>query len=1823
MPEDNSSSFSSTPVNTSVGNDVGNDVGGTGAVGRKAQARKEVAKRLSEETGETIRQTDVRIKDGTARLNPVAQGKVDKARKEQAAKELQGQLETEIGASDIVLTKEGPQLSKEAQKREAKTRFSKDAPPEFTVEDVELTQEGAKLSDQARKEAAVENLQDETTIQVQAEDIALSDGTARLKDSVQQQEALATLQQETDIELTREDLITGQDGFQLSEQARKREAVTDLQGETQTEIGADDVRLTEDGAELTEDAQLREGVNILEAETDIDLQPGDVELTDDGVALSEKAQREEARAELSDDLGIDLGSDDIQTNPDGQGFVPTESARKRAAAQKLNQDTEIDVAPSDVQLADGQASLKPQARRREAAQTFQPDTQIDLQPEDIVLTEGTAELSEQARREDAVARLQPNASIDLSRSDIQFQDGQATLTQEARKEQATARLSNELGIDLSTDQIKQAPDGQGFVASKQAQKQAAAQELAGELQIDPDTSDITLTEQGAQLTAQAEKREAAAQLQDETVTEIDAGDVVRTDDGFELSDQARKRDAAERLSDELNKDVRPSDVTLEEGAGRLSQEVRERVLSEAEQAQEPVTVDATGETVQGPSEVQGAPEPTEFFGDTVSGGDVEEFIQQGGTLRNVGEPDQNPLGSTTLSVASQLADTFNVPDPRRPGNEVDIVGGQLIVNGEPASVPRGEPFGDSVSGGEARRFVERGGTFREVDRNLAFAAQLENQFDIPDPREPGTRVDIIDGQILVDEKLENDDVALTEEFFSDDPRPGEVRRFLARGGSLENLESRPEVSSTLSQEFGVTNPAQNELLTGEIQDGEVQIGIDKQAAAERVSEQTGADIDQDEITVNEETGEIQLSDFAQEKVALERAAQEASEATGEDIGIDEVQVDTQSGEVQLKEDVQKELVAQDIEGVSASDIKRIERGTELDDPVPTDSTRIVLTEDAQRERAAQQASQDLGVNVQPEDIELTEDGYEVSGEPRTQVIEQRAEQQLANLRVTEQGIRNAALRDAARQAELQDTNVKAIQTGSGVQLQRPQVPGTTVDPVAQADANFQATQAIGEQLEGQLGRQRIRAADPTIGALVSEEQAAEAVDLESGEDFTLQRTATGIQARLTDDRLRKEAAANADTQTQADVETEDVEIQELSEQEADLTETALETVGFDGDIEPTRRGAVDISEDDATEEQEPETETVRVRGEEREAFANREDAVDAVVEANLQLGDAFRENVRDPSAEIAGDVNRELLQVATGQTQREILRGRPDINIDAEKEEDPGTVEGITTTASKGVGETGAMVVEAPAGIIGVGRLGAGAVQTTGENIQEEGVKEGAVESAEAGAEFSANAIAQAWQQARERPIYTGGVLAGTALTMGGAAAASSRAGLATRAAIQPGEELLGYGGNFVLRQLPGRASRSAEVLFPNNEPLLISEEAGIAAVRGTASRARSGASRARQAVGGDSTLTLTPRQRELVEQVRPGRRQDTLSQAEIESEQETAETDELGTPQSERATQQATESDEQAGEAFDPAVAETDTSQRRGRLTLDVQPRAGAGLVPPRVELTRTETNTRQGTDPEISRDEILEGSPRDRLSQDISQRTRRDVRQVEAESESGRDRRLEGRSREAESRQEQAQQPEVTAEQEVETGPELSPRVQPPDAETQTGTSELFDSFISQGQETRLGVGARTGVETRAGVRPEQGVENRVGLETDQEVAQEIDAELEQELENELESELENEFEQEAETETESEFEQEVEREVETETETETETESEVESEFFPRDGLLPGAETSAEGGEDEKEIITDFVNPLTGEVDETTPDPRDESIIPGTDLFGDSEN
>jgi hypothetical protein len=100
--------------------------------------------------------------------------------------------------------------------------------------------------------------------------------------------------------------------------------------------------------------------------------------------------------------------------------------------------------------------------------------------------------------------------------------------------------------------------------------------------------------------------------------------------------------------------------------------------------------------------------------------------------------------------------------------------------------------------------------------------------------------------------------------------------------------------------------------------------------------------------------------------------------------------------------------------------------------------------------------------------------------------------------------------------------------------------------------------------------------------------------------------------------------------------------------------------------------------------------------------------------------------------------------------------------------------------------------------------------------------------------ETAERAISEGIRAFEEEPVRLGtqvvGSLALSAGAFGAASAVGPRAGTAARFAIQPGEEILGRGGFAATRAV--RGERAAQRFFPNQEPLIFSEEAALRTAR-------------------------------------------------------------------------------------------------------------------------------------------------------------------------------------------------------------------------------------------------------------------------------------------------------------------------------------------------------------------------------------------------------
>jgi len=339
--------------------------------------------------------------------------------------------------------------------------------------------------------------------------------------------------------------------------------------------------------------------------------------------------------------------------------------------------------------------------------------------------------------------------------------------------------------------------------------------------------------------------------------------------------------------------------------------------------------------------------------------------------------------------------------------------------------------------------------------------------------------------------------------------------------------------------------------------------------------------------------------------------------------------------------------------------------------------------------------------------------------------------------------------------------------------------------------------------------------------------------------------------------------------------------------------------------------------------------------------------------------------------------------------------------------------------------------------------------------------------------------------------------------------------------------------------------------LFPNEEPILLSEEAAIAGVKRGVEAGQSGVQRLRDLTSGDidADTLLTPRQSSLVSRFTEGT--DTIPRTRAETEGPSAPTaefrEELGSRSAEIADVLSGVDVEQPASRVS---TETEVDQTPTIRDFVVQERAQGTLLPP--SRTTVETETEQTTQPEVdfepSRSEILEGGPRDIASQEMTARQKELRRQAEGTFEGDID-----PLAETERRTEQAQEQRVTTETETET-------------ESETFRTEL------PAQDTITTPEVATEVRTQPLTRPrvEPLVDRREAFDTDGRTATGLDTRQQSGLDVEQRQGTEIDQRQGTEIETVQEVDQEQEIETELETETETEVEQEVESEFFDeRDG------------------------------------------------------
>lgn len=459
-------------------------------------------------------------------------------------------------------------------------------------------------------------------------------------------------------------------------------------------------------------------------------------------------------------------------------------------------------------------------------------------------------------------------------------------------------------------------------------------------------------------------------------------------------------------------------------------------------------------------------------------------------------------------------------------------------------------------------------------------------------------------------------------------------------------------------------------------------------------------------------------------------------------------------------------------------------------------------------------------------------------------------------------------------------------------------PGATDEPQGVGiRSESDVEQQVEQQLEEQVGRQRARrlgfgeeivappGAEGTTesGTRLTPETARAFADLERGRDYTIdvERTGTGlaISAALTETFLeaetRQATATAVERQTGVPIDPEtDVRVTDEGGR-GTLTETASERVAGAqaqeryGDVRiedagdvplvggliqefADRVGGRPVAVSDLPRRVELETATTETRagGPGPRRAVEREQVTGVAVET-FAPGTSVEEALATAKveySEFASDVAEANLeynpfaQAAVSEAERFGYGSEAETAIRSAVRQglELGNLPRLAGTVKEAGEFTAFATEETAAGRLGISyepaqtrRTSAGLEIAAPLTVEETGLAPRVAADVGTGVE-------QAVDYARENPAeVAGGVVGSLVLSagvMGAASAVSSRAGLATRALIQPGEEALGYGGFYATRATAG--TRTAERLFPNREPLIFSEEAAIRAGRQAGARA-------------------------------------------------------------------------------------------------------------------------------------------------------------------------------------------------------------------------------------------------------------------------------------------------------------------------------------------------------------------------------------------------
>jgi len=231
-----------------------------------------------------------------------------------------------------------------------------------------------------------------------------------------------------------EDGFAPRESFLDRQLPREAAAELDPQFPGQT-LGPGDVRETQDGQfRAREDVRRQRAASEFEQETQLqDVNPRtDLQRRQGGGFGLVPGQEQALAAERLDPEfpGQDLGPGDVARDPDGEGFVPTEGTRRRAAERQLEQDVPIDLDPfGDLTAREGGGfGLDQQAQQEVAAAELDPQFPgVDIGTGDVTRQDSGFGLSPQGEREVAAQRLSEQLGRDVAPSTLERQDDQFIL----------------------------------------------------------------------------------------------------------------------------------------------------------------------------------------------------------------------------------------------------------------------------------------------------------------------------------------------------------------------------------------------------------------------------------------------------------------------------------------------------------------------------------------------------------------------------------------------------------------------------------------------------------------------------------------------------------------------------------------------------------------------------------------------------------------------------------------------------------------------------------------------------------------------------------------------------------------------------------------------------------------------------------------------------------------------------------------------------------------------------------------------------------------------------------------------------------------------------------------------------------------------------------------------------------------------------------------------------------------------------------------------------------------------------------------------------